>query len=231
MNNVTGLEARNGSVNLGIGACKVALYTEAVLSAVLGKSNVDIVTGLAILKLNSNNGERVEVCKLILEVDKLLGAEVIGKVNRLCNVGIAINEAEGCVHNLNLACPCALVALYSNLGAGDKLCRILLGASKLVNEVRAILVCRINGDLVIPPGLSCLNVCLDVNGRVKLCCRILLVGHKRKILKGIFIGLLKLGLALVANVVAVSIYVLGAGVSYVKAGNKANAHKNTNQEN
>ena len=62
---------------------------------------------------------------------------------------------------LDLAGPHGLEAGHADLGAGLQLGGVLLGAGHVVDEVRAVLIRGVDGDLVVPPGLVRLHVALD----------------------------------------------------------------------
>ena len=111
-------------------------------------------------------------------INELILAEKVCYVEGLCNECISlIKKLKGCVDDLNLAGPLCLITCYADLLTCNELCCILFSASKLIDEVCAVLILSINGNLVVPPGLSCLNVCLDNYLSLKLCCSILRIGH------------------------------------------------------
>ena len=96
-------------------------------------------------------------------VDQRVGAQQVGNVQRLGNVGIALDKFKGAIRDLHFAGPFALVAGDTNLGAGNQLGGVLFGAGQLVQEVSAVGALAVNGDLVVPPGLMGLDVGLDHN--------------------------------------------------------------------
>ena len=99
-------------------------------------------------------------------VDQRVGAQQVGDVQRLGNVGVALDELKGAVHDLHLAGPLALVAGDADLGAGNQLGGVLLGAGQIVQEISAVGALAVDGDLVVPPGLVRLNVGLHNDLRV-----------------------------------------------------------------
>ena len=177
VNNIALSKSANGGINVGLGAGKVNLNTEAVISAVLGKGHVYIVAGLAVLVAYGLNGHTGELCKHILILDKLISvSDNGGKIGRLCNPGI-LKDLEGSVNDLNLACPLSLNTGDLKTGSNGHLVILFLGASKLVNEVCAGAVLKIEGTLVIPPGLLTLNEALDNYVSIDLGSSILCIGH------------------------------------------------------
>ena len=80
INNVACLNVSKCLVNVGFGTGEVTLDAEGVVCAVLRNGYIDIVTGLAVLVLNGNNGKTLEGYELVLVLDELLGAEKSGNV-------------------------------------------------------------------------------------------------------------------------------------------------------
>ena len=179
INNIPCLNVCKCLVYVGLGVCEISLNAEAEGLIALLYGYVNIVTGLAVPVLDLFNSESLEYRILVLVFDKLLFVcENVCKVCRLCNVlVITVNNDEGSVNDLDLAGPFALISGYYDLCSGNKLCRIILGAHHLVCKICAALVLKICSDLVIPPGLRSLYVCLNYNGSVKLCRDILVVSH------------------------------------------------------
>ena len=64
IHNIAGLQLSKCLVDFGVGIGQVTLHAEAVLSAVLGQGNIDIVAGLTVLVLDSNNGHTLKSDKL-----------------------------------------------------------------------------------------------------------------------------------------------------------------------
>ena len=176
VNDIACLNVSKRLVNVGIGIGKVALYAEAVGCARLGNGDVDVIAGSTVLVGNLLNDQIVKLNELVLMLDEILGAEKCGSVHSL-GYPVAIYDLKGCIHDLNLTCPSALVAGNLDLGTLGQLGKVLLGASHLICEVCAVGILKICGNLIVPPGLSCLNVRLNNNLSVH-CGRIVLsVGH------------------------------------------------------
>ena len=192
VDNVARLKLANCCINSGVGIGEVTLYAEAVLSTVLGKLNVNIVAGFAVFVFNGYNSHFLELNELVLVLYELLGAEKRGNVGCFSNPGkTVVYKLKRTVHDLDLACPSTLVAGDLYLGSLGELCSISLGACKLVCKVCSVGILKVNGDLVVPPGLSSLNVSLDNYLVIDLSCVILCVGHNAR---G-FCGIVDLGLA------------------------------------
>lgn len=152
VNNLSCLKVAYKIIELLVTAVEIVLKAEAVLSTVLGKGNIDVISGLVVLECNGNNSHIGENNLLVLVIDELIGSELIGKVLGCCYEKISvINELESSINDLGLSCPLALEAVNSDLGSLGKLCCIFLGASKLIKENSAVLILAVNGDLVVPP--------------------------------------------------------------------------------
>ena len=122
INNIALNQLTNGGVNCGVGTGQVNFHAEAVLSAVLLQGHIDVITGLAVLVLDSLNGHALESNQLVLMSDQLLGSQQVGHIQSFSNEGIAaLNELEGAVHDFHFACPLTLVTGDADLGAGNQL--------------------------------------------------------------------------------------------------------------
>ena len=158
VDNVTGLECADCLVNLCVGACKVGLYAEVVLCAVLFKCNVDIVANLIVLVGDAYNCKTAEGNEHVLVVNELFACELACNVGGLCNV-LAADYLNLCVNDFNFACPFSLNTGNANLCAGNKLCSSILCAVPFVYEVAANTVLKVESKLacaslgIIPPAL------------------------------------------------------------------------------
>ena len=126
-----------------------------------------------LFRLNSHSLEGNE---LVLMVDQLVRAKQSRHILRLGNI-ISIHDFKGCVNDLNLAGPLSLVACNLDLCSGSQLLIILLGACHVVYEISAVLILCVNSCLVLPPGLLCLNISLNHNLSVEVCCHIFRISH------------------------------------------------------
>ena len=118
VDHVACLECADCLIYLSIGSGQVTLNAEAVFRAVLVQGDVDVVSTL-ILEGNVDNGHAVEGSELVLIVDELIGAELVGQIDGGGNE-IALEDFKGGVYDFDFAGPFSLVAGYTNLGANGE---------------------------------------------------------------------------------------------------------------
>ena len=190
VDNVACLDSSECIVNVGAGSGEVSLNAEVVIGTILSNGNVNVVsiTGSIVLIGYALNGKTVECCELVLIVDKIVSAKLCGKILSGSNV-VTVKYLEGSVNDFELACPFSLVTGNLYLGTCGELCGVFLGACHFINEVSAVFVCCINSDLVIPPGLSSLNVAFDDNLIINFSCNVICISHSVLCVIGGIIGI------------------------------------------
>ena len=174
----------NGLIQLGVGTGQVVLNAEAILSAVLGQSHIDIGIPLAVLEGDAGYGHALEADQLVHFGFQLLSAQQSGHVLSLSYVAVsAFDDFQSGIHDLDFAGPNSLLTGNANLSAGDQLCSNFLGAVYFVCEVCALSVLQVNGNLAVtslvvePPGLVSLNVGLNADQCIGLSSHEVSVGH------------------------------------------------------
>lgn len=134
VDHVADLQCFNSLIHLGVLTAQVGLHAEGVGLVVHGDVEVQVVALLAgavpVVQEGSlvavgvgagSHGQAGEGNELVLMVDQLVGAKQVGNVQRLGNVGIALDKFKGAIRDLHFAGPFALVAGDTNLGAGTSL--------------------------------------------------------------------------------------------------------------
>ena len=91
--------------------------------------------------------------------------------------GTVVEELKGGIDDLGFAGPLALDALDPDHCAGDELLGVCLGAGELIEEVSAVGIRAVDGDLVLPPGLMIHDEALNGDFAVKISSGILSVCH------------------------------------------------------
>ena len=125
-------------------------------------------------------GHSGEGYEFILMVDQLVGAEHCGHIQRLRNEGVsAFHKFKGTVHDLHFSGPLSLVAGDADLGSGNQLGGVLFGAGQVIEEISAVLILRVNGDGILPPGLGRLYIGFHSNLGVQLGGHVLVIAQHR----------------------------------------------------
>ena len=109
-------------------------------------------------------------------VNQLILSKKSRNILRLSNI-VSLFNFKGCINDLNFTGPFWFIACNFNFSSRGKFLIVFLRAGHVVQEITAILVLTVNGSLIFPPGLFCLNISLNHNLRVKLCGNILIVSH------------------------------------------------------
>ena len=135
-------------VDIGVGTGQVTLDAEAIGSTVVGNIDIDVITGLTVLVVDSFDGQTLEADELVLVVDQSVGAKQSSDIGSLSNPSAIVDKLEGSVHDLDFASPSALVTGDADLSTLGQLCSVSLGASQLVDEVSAVGILCVDSDLV-----------------------------------------------------------------------------------
>ena len=186
IDDIADLELFDCLVDIALCVAQIGLYGEGIGLSALGNVEVQVValfTGavpivqecLSVADLL--NGHTGEGNVAVLQEYESLSVKDIGNIVRLGDKLLTLDDLEGRVCDLDLAAPLGLVAGDTDLGAGNEELIVLLGAGHVVDEVSSILICRIDSDGVIPPGLLCLDIHVDDNLIVDLGCHVLSVAH------------------------------------------------------
>ena len=186
------LECLNCLINVGIFAAEIRLNGKGVGVSSVGNVEVKVIAlasravplvkecnVIAVSILACNHGKTLECCKNVHLLCKLcLVAEYCSYVGCLCDIGVcALNEGKGSVKYLNLTCVFALVSADSDLCSGNELSSILFRTCHIVYKVCSVSVLKVCNDLVVPPRLCCLYVCLDQYRFIHLCCYEVSIRH------------------------------------------------------
>ena len=99
VDNVANFQSTDSSVDLGLGTGQVTLHAEAVGSAVVTDSDIDVVAGLAVLVLDSLDGQTGEGNELVLMSDQLLSAQQLGDIDSLSDEGLALKISTSPAHS------------------------------------------------------------------------------------------------------------------------------------
>ena len=99
--------------------------------------------------------------------NQLVGAQQCGHVHRLRNEA-ALQDFKGSIHDLHFAGPLALGSGDTDLGTGNQLGGVCLGASHFIQEVGTVFALCIHRNLIVPPRLRCLNIGLYSHLRIHL---------------------------------------------------------------
>ena len=155
-----------------------------MIYAVLGKSNVNVIARLVVLVGNRFNDHVLEGNQLVLNgKQSFFIIQKIGSILCFRNVLAKVfNEGEGRVNDFNFTGPLALVAAYDDASARNELLSVSFFTSHFIDEICAILIGSVYGDLVVPPGLSILYIAENGDFIVQFCCAVLVIAHGTKII-------------------------------------------------
>ena len=104
IDDIANIQGTDSGVDLVLGTGQVDLNAEVVGIAVLAQGDIDVITGLAVLVLDSFNSHALEADLLILMSDQVVGAQQVGDVLSFSNVGVlALSKLEGGFRDLNFA--------------------------------------------------------------------------------------------------------------------------------
>ena len=140
VDHVADLQFFDSLVHVGVIAAEIELNAEIVGLSVLGNPQIQVVgLVLGILVVESRaivlrfNGNALEGDQFVLMLSQFILAQEVRGVERFSRPGFTLDDLDRRVGDLDFAAPLGLVALYADLGAGNQLLGLFLGAGRGVD--------------------------------------------------------------------------------------------------